>query len=84
MKKFIVSIGYTTYACEQADAVMLLAIASRMRHVKQSGYSGPYYVQPDQEPWLDTITMADVIEPQPEPEADRFGAATKASSDAPF
>ena len=77
MKRFIVRISYADYCIEQADAVELLAIASRMRVVKQNGYQGPYYVQPDQEPWLDTLSLQDVVEPEAAEEPDKFSAATR-------
>lgn len=76
-KKFIVRISYTDYAIETADAVALLDIASRMKIVKQAGYSGPYYIQPEQDAWLDTLSLAEVITPEPKPEPDVFGAATR-------
>jgi hypothetical protein len=74
-KQFIVRIGYQDYAIENADAVAILAIASRMKRVKQVGYSGPYYIQPDEDPWLDTVSMVEVRDPEPEP--DKFSAATR-------
>jgi hypothetical protein len=77
MKQFIVRIGCQDYTVEKADAVALLDIASRMKAVKQNGYQGPYYVIEYQTPWLDNIAMADVAEPEPEP--DKFSSATKAA-----
>lgn len=76
--KFIVRIGYTDYSCEQADAVALLDIASRMKRVKQDGYTGPYFVLPDQEPWIDEVRLQEVLEPEPVEEPDKFGNATNA------
>jgi hypothetical protein len=81
MKKFIVRIGYTDYTVESEDAVVLLAIAARMLHVKQVGYSGPYYVQPDQEPWLDQLQMQEVQYIATDGEPGKF---TKATREIPF
>jgi hypothetical protein len=67
-KEFIVRINYTHYAVPKGDAVALLDIASRMRVVKQNGYSGPYFVQPDQEPFVETLSLHEVVTPEPESE----------------
>jgi hypothetical protein len=67
-KEFIVRINYTDYAVDKGDAVALLDIASRMKVVKQNGYSGPYYVQPEQEPFMDSLQMQEVLIPEPEKE----------------
>jgi hypothetical protein len=78
MKKFIVRISYANYAIEQEDAVALLAIASRMKLVKQNGYNGPQYVQRDhQEPWLDTVSLEEVVELEQSDTLDKFTAATR-------
>lgn len=77
MKQFIVRISYTEYAISPEDAVALLAIASRAQSVKQIGYSGPYYVQPTQEVWLDQITMAEVLNESESEVVDKFSAATR-------
>lgn len=77
MRKFIIRIGYTDYMVEPRDAVALLEIASRMKHVKQSNYTGPYYVQPDQEPWVDLIQMQEVVELETEEQPDKFTKATR-------
>jgi hypothetical protein len=79
-KEFIVRISYTDYAIQKSDAVALLDIASRMKVVKQNGYSGPYYIQPDQEVWLDSLSMHDVLTPEPDladDAPDVFLAATR-------
>jgi hypothetical protein len=76
MKKFIVRIGYEYYAVDNADAVALLDTASRMKAVKQDGYTGPYLVKAEQEPCIDTMTMAEVAEPEQEPASDKFSTAT--------
>jgi hypothetical protein len=68
MKEFIVRINYTDYAVPTTDAVMLLDIASRMRVVKQNGHRGPYYVQPEQEPFIDSLQMHEVMPLEPEKE----------------
>lgn len=69
MKKFIVRVNYTDYALDPQDAVALLAIVSRMQVVKQNDYNGPYFVQPDQDTWLDSLSLSEVAAPA-EPEID--------------
>lgn len=74
-KEFIVRIGYTDYAVQKCDAVALIDIASRMRVVKQSGYSGPYYVQPEEEPFVNGLQMQEVVTPDPESEPETHAPA---------
>lgn len=67
-KEFIVRISYTDYAVSKGDAVALLDIASRMRVVKQNKHTGPYYVQPEKEPFMDSLQMQEVLMPETESE----------------
>jgi imidazoleglycerol phosphate dehydratase HisB len=77
MKKFIVRFGYFDYAIEHTDAVALLDIAGRARVVKRVGYTGPYYVQPDQEPFVDAVSLQEVVDQESAEEPDKFSAATR-------
>lgn len=77
MKMFIARIGYVDYAFEQADAAELLAIAARAKVVKQNGYSGPYYVQHEQEVFVDVLALQEVEFPAVQTEPDKFSAATR-------
>lgn len=61
-KRFVVRIGLADYVIESIDAITLLEIASRMKQVKRPTYSSPYIIEADQEPWVKTINMAEVIE----------------------
>jgi hypothetical protein len=60
-KMFIAEIGYQNYAISPDDATTLLKIAERSKLVKQPGYNGPYYIQAEQELWLRTLLLGDVI-----------------------
>lgn len=77
MKKFVIQVGYSRYSVEQTDAATLLDIASRMKPVKQVGYSGPYFIQPDEEPPFTTLSIEDVEEQPKEDGPDKFSAATR-------
>lgn len=62
MKRFIVRVNYVDYMIEMSDAVVLLDIVSRMSVVKQNDYSGPYFIQPGREPFVESVILADVEE----------------------
>lgn len=76
-KMFVCRIGHLEYAISEADAVELLSIASRAVLVKQDSWSGPYFVQPEQAPFVDNLSLHDVEIREAELKPDKYGAATK-------
>lgn len=66
-KMFVFQIGWQHYTLDDpAASADLLALLMKLKRVKQKGYSGPYYLDSDQEPVCDNVTIRDVIlEPAP-------------------
>ena len=72
-KLFVVSIGYTEYACTMQQGVTLLAALEPLRMVKKDDWKGPYIFQSDSTPIVDTMSLQDCHEPEPpEPGAERL------------
>ena len=67
--QMIVTVGYTDYAIDPLDAVVLLGLAKRMRKVRRGvKYNDPRIVEEDQAPFVTSMELAVVIDREPEPE----------------
>lgn len=78
MKTLCVRFAYADYAIDESDAILLLVIASRMRKLTRKNYSGPYEFAPETEPFVESASLVDVVDPEPEEAtADKFLDATR-------
>lgn len=64
MKTMTVTVNYGTWAVSEEDAIRLLGIARRMRRVKQR-YPEPPIFDDASDPFLDSASIAEVVEPEP-------------------
>jgi predicted xylose isomerase-like sugar epimerase len=66
-KMLVLTLGYDQFALD-IENVAIIAELARLPRVKQEGYSGPYYFQPEAKSAVERIEVAEVLEAVPQQE----------------